>query len=183
MRPFDRPSYAEHLASLADNDPSAPAWLMPGRETMSRAALAARIDDAGRRFGEWGIGRGDIVAWPVIERDASSLLAVVPAITTLAPLAAGMTPEAYARTYERLGVKAVVLPRGVRHAAAEAADRAGSRSSNPWVQRRTWPAPSIWPRACDVDARRTARRPRRDIRVHTSGDGTRSWCRTLGTVR
>jgi len=125
MPPFDRPSYAEHLASLADNDPSAPAWLMPGRETMSRAALAARIDDAGRRFGEWGIGRGDIVAWPVIERDASSLLAVVPAIATLAPLPAGMTPEAYARVYERLRVKAVVLPRAVRHAAAEAADRAG----------------------------------------------------------
>jgi hypothetical protein len=49
----------------------------------------------------------------------------VPAIATLAPLPAGMTPEAYARVYERLRVKAVVLPRAVRHAAAEAADRAG----------------------------------------------------------
>jgi acyl-CoA synthetase (AMP-forming)/AMP-acid ligase II len=125
MPTFDRASYAEHLASLADRDPAAPAWLMPGRETMSRAALVARIDDARRHLDDWGIGRGDVVAWPVIEREASSLLAIVPAIATLAPLPARMTREAYARTFERLRVKAVVLPPVVGHAAAEAADRMG----------------------------------------------------------
>ncbi|HEY8243808.1 MAG TPA: non-ribosomal peptide synthetase [Casimicrobiaceae bacterium] len=126
MISFDRASYAEHLAALADASPTAPAWLTPGREPMSRSALVARIDDARRRFDAWGIGRGDVVAWPVIDREgASSLLAVVPAIATLSPLPAGMTPDAYARTYDRLRVKAVVLPRAVRHAAAEAASRAG----------------------------------------------------------
>ena len=124
MIKFHHRSYAEHLASLAGANPSAPAWLMPGRETLSRAALASRIDETKRSFAEWGIGPGDVVAWPVIDRDASSLLAVVPAIATLAPLPAGLTPEAFARAFDRLHAKAVVLPRGARHAATEAADRA-----------------------------------------------------------
>jgi len=53
------------------------------------------------------------------------LLAIVPAIATLAPLPAGLGADAYARVYERLRVKAVVLPPHSRHAAAEAAERAG----------------------------------------------------------
>ena len=119
-------TFAARLDALAKADPAAPAWLAPGREPMRRADLATIIATVRRRFSDWGIGPGDVVAWPVIDRAGMApLLAVVPAVATLVPLAQVLGADTCAGVYARLRVKAVILPYGESHAARDAARNAG----------------------------------------------------------
>ena len=128
-----RSTYAEHLAALADDDTAALAWRVHGNgDAITRGGLQSRIAEAKHRFDGWRIGRGDVVAWPVVDRLATgSLLAVLPAVTTLAPLAPGLTADAYARVFARLRVKAAIVPRDVRHPARDAAERLGIATIDP----------------------------------------------------
>jgi len=112
------------LLAHAARRAAAPALTAPGRTAMTFGELASRIGAIGARLAGWGIGRGDIVAWPMIDRaDGAAALAIMPVASTLAPLAPGLTAHAYEALLRRLGPKAVATRAGTDHAIVEAARR------------------------------------------------------------
>lgn len=111
---------SERLLSLADRQPRAPALCAAGRAPMSFGSLGERIERVRSRLRGWGFARGDVVAWPVVDRPvAAAAIAVMPVGCTLALLDARASVAASRQTLERLRAKAVVLP--------------GSGSSLDWV--------------------------------------------------
>lgn len=110
------------LHALAAAQPQAPALIAPNAVPMTFAGIATRIDIVARRLREWGIGRGDVVAWPALDRPATALaFAALPGASTMAPLAPGWSADAYTSLLQRLRPKAIALPEGLEHPSREAA--------------------------------------------------------------
>lgn len=102
---------SERLLSLADRQPRAPALCAAGRAPMSFGSLGERIERVRSRLRDWGLSRGDVVAWPVVDRPvAAAAIAAMPVGCTLALLDARASVAASTQTLERLRAKAIVLP-------------------------------------------------------------------------
>jgi non-ribosomal peptide synthetase component E (peptide arylation enzyme) len=70
---------SERLLSLADRQPRAPALCAAGRAPMSFGSLGERIERVRSRLRDWGLSRGDVVAWPVVDRPvAAAAIAAMP---------------------------------------------------------------------------------------------------------
>ncbi len=124
MRRLGAHDPTEHLVALAARNPSAPAFLAPGRAPMNFGELARRIQEARAQLAGWGIGRGDVVVWPAIGRaETAAAIAILPASATLAVLAPALTEEAFHALLVRLAPKAVVTPANGDHPIARAALR------------------------------------------------------------
>jgi acyl-CoA synthetase (AMP-forming)/AMP-acid ligase II/acyl carrier protein len=118
--------FTERLRAIAARQPTAPALTAPGRPAMSFGELAACSDALAAQLAGWGIARGDIVAWPTVGRvESLAALAMMPAGSTLAPLAPGLTAEACEALLRRLRPRAVAVPEGGGDAIVEAARRLG----------------------------------------------------------
>jgi len=123
---FPAGTYRAHLEALAEARPDAPAIGAPGRDAMRFGRLLAHASVVRARFDDWGIGPGDVVAWPAIERlPTAAASAIVPACATLLPLPAGLAVDAYERAFTRTRAKALVMPPRPGHPAEEAAKRCG----------------------------------------------------------
>ncbi len=126
MTGFDADDLTAQLLARAARHPSAPALIAPGRPAMTFGELAARTRAAETALTGWGIRRGDVVAWPMLGRaEGAAALAIMPVASTLAPLAPGLTVDAYAALLRRLGARAVAVPAGGEHPLAEAARNLG----------------------------------------------------------
>lgn len=122
MSPSPPDDLTGRLLEWADRQPAAPVCLASGRAPMTLAALGERVSVLRERLRDWGIERGDVVAWPVVDRPAAvAALAILPAGCTIAPLPAGASVESHAQTLARLRPKAIVADE--RAAAALAAAR------------------------------------------------------------
>ena len=100
-----------HLLALAQRQPARPALLAPGRATMSFGALGRHIERTAAQLAQWGIGRGDVVAWANGDRaETAAALAILPVSATIAPLAPRATFDALCDLLRRLAPKAVVVP-------------------------------------------------------------------------
>jgi len=118
--------FTDRLRSIAARQPAAPALMAPGRTAMSFGELASRSEALAAQLAGWGIARGDIVAWPTVGRvESLAALAMMPAGSTLAPLAPGLTAEACEALLLRLRPRAVAVPEGGGDAIVEAARRLG----------------------------------------------------------
>lgn len=117
------------LLALAARDPLAPVIRAPGREPMTRGALAAQIAEVRGRFGRWRIARGDVVLAPVFDRPlAMGFYASIPASATLGLVSAGSGVDACGSLIDRARAKAVIVPAGIDHPMAVAArDRGVAR--------------------------------------------------------
>ena len=126
MTDSDHADLTAHFLSLAERAPDAPALLAPGRETMSRASLAAHIGRLRATLSAWGIARGDVVAWSCGDRvDTAAAMAILPVSCTLAPLNAAATRDATFGVLARLKPKAVVVPHDDDAAVVRAARELG----------------------------------------------------------
>ena len=117
------------LLALAARDPLAPVIRAPGREPMTRGALAAQIAEVRGRFGRWRIARGDVMLAPVFDRPlAMGFYASIPASATLGLVSAGSGVDACGSLIDRARAKAVIVPAGIDHPMAVAArDRGVAR--------------------------------------------------------
>ena len=118
--------YTARLRVLAARQPDAPALAAPGRLPMSFGELGARSEALAAQLADWGIVRGDIVAWPTSGRlESLAALVMMPAGSTLAPLAPGLTADACEALLRRLRPRAVAIPEDGGDAFADAAQRLG----------------------------------------------------------
>lgn len=114
------------LRGLAAAQPQAPALIAPNAAPLTFGGVVARIDAVAARLGAWGIGPGDVVAWPAIDRPTTALaFAALPAASTMAPLAPRLTVDAYAALLRRLQAKAIALPERAEHPIRVAARQLG----------------------------------------------------------
>lgn len=110
------------LLALAARDPLAPVIRAPGREPMTRGALAAQISGVRARFARWRIARGDVVLAPVFDRPlAMGLYASIPASATLGLVSARSDIDACGSLIQRTRARAVIVPAGTDHPMAAAA--------------------------------------------------------------
>lgn len=114
------------FTALAAGQGDRSALLAPSRDPMTFVGLVSAMARLKARLGDWGIGRGDIVAWANGDRaQTAAAIATMPASATLAPLAATATLDALIGVLGRLRPKAVVAPSGRPSTIAAAADALG----------------------------------------------------------
>jgi amino acid adenylation domain-containing protein len=126
MMEFSSDDLTTQLLALATARPASAAVFVPGRPAMTFGELARRTHVVAAQLAQWGIGRGDIVAWTGTTRAAGvAAMAIMPANATFAPLGPNFTVDAYVALLERLRPKAVASPAGADHRIAQAAKRIG----------------------------------------------------------
>lgn len=114
------------ILELAANQGTREALIAPSRVPMDFGALAGWMVRLASQLDEWGIRRGDALAWLAADRAQTALaLAALPASATLVPIAASATLDSLLGLLPRLRPKAVVVPAGTEPAIAEAASRLG----------------------------------------------------------
>ena len=126
MPGFDGDDPTAHLLAWGELQPNAPALMAPDRPPMTFGELGERIRVVGARLAQWGIGRGDVVVWPVVDRLTSAAAqAIMPASSTLMPLPASITDAAAMEMLRRLQPRAIALPSGTTHPFADLARQLG----------------------------------------------------------
>ena len=106
---------AGRLLELAARQPDMPALIAPGRAATTFASLARRLRSVEGQLAQWGIRRGDVVAWSNGDRAQTAMaLAILPSSATIAPLSTTATLDVVTALLRRSGPEGRRRPRESR---------------------------------------------------------------------
>lgn len=110
------------LAGYGASQPDRSAILAPGRPPLTYGGLKAQQDYVRNALAGWGIARGDVVAVMLPKGPEMAVaIATLPVSATIFPLNGTLSSAEYENLFRRAAAKALVVPRGLVHAACAAA--------------------------------------------------------------